>query len=142
MQMPTTTNQSQGDSHQSLISSINSQNFSSESHQAIRPTPNDNNSNNCQETKTVEPRKRDGQYTKKKRDSSITTYDSCSHKTRRLMKYNKRSQSIDKKDQEEKDDVELCPICGDTASSHMHYGGRSCASCRAFFRRTVVKQSR
>ena len=31
----------------------------------------------------------------------------------------------------------VCEVCGDKASNHLHYGGRSCHSCRAFFRRTV-----
>ena len=30
-----------------------------------------------------------------------------------------------------------CPICGNEASKHVHYGGKACTSCRAFFRRSV-----
>jgi Zinc finger, C4 type (two domains) len=30
-----------------------------------------------------------------------------------------------------------CPICGNEAGRHVHYGGRACTSCRAFFRRSV-----
>merc|ERR1712179_142734 len=30
-----------------------------------------------------------------------------------------------------------CKVCGDKESKHVHYGGRSCQSCRAFFRRYV-----
>ena len=142
MQMPTTTNQSQGDSPQFLISPINSQNFTSESHQSIRSTPNKKDSNNCQEAKTVKLSKRKHLTTKRKRDSSNTTNDISSNKICLSMKYNKQSQSPKRRDKREKSKVKLCPICGDTASSHMHYGGRSCTSCRAFFRRTVVKQSR
>ena len=36
--------------------------------------------------------------------------------------------------------LDTCRICGDAASKFIHYGGRSCQSCRAFFRRTVEKQ--
>ena len=36
----------------------------------------------------------------------------------------------------------FCKVCGDKASNHTHYGGRSCHSCRAFFRRTVEVLSR
>ena len=32
-----------------------------------------------------------------------------------------------------------CGVCGDKASKFIHYGGRSCQICRAFFRRTVAK---
>jgi hypothetical protein len=32
-----------------------------------------------------------------------------------------------------------CPVCGDNATQHIHYGGSSCLSCRAFFRRTAKK---
>ena len=38
--------------------------------------------------------------------------------------------------------IEACKVCGDIASTHVHYGGRSCQSCRAFFRRSVVKVSK
>ena len=35
-----------------------------------------------------------------------------------------------------------CPICGnDDAGTHLHYGGRGCSSCRAFFRRAVQSNS-
>ena len=30
-----------------------------------------------------------------------------------------------------------CPVCGDTAVAHFHYGGMCCYSCKAFFRRVV-----
>ena len=36
----------------------------------------------------------------------------------------------------------FCKVCGDKASIHVHYGGRSCASCRAFFRRSVEAKAR
>ena len=35
----------------------------------------------------------------------------------------------------------FCKVCGDTASKHSHYGGNSCYSCRAFFRRAVEAES-
>lgn len=31
----------------------------------------------------------------------------------------------------------ICQVCGEMAGRHNYYGGRSCQSCRAFFRRTV-----
>ena len=36
----------------------------------------------------------------------------------------------------------VCKVCGDTASNYIHYGGRSCHSCRAFFRRSIEAASR
>jgi len=35
-----------------------------------------------------------------------------------------------------------CKVCGDKESKHVHYGGRSCQSCRAFFRRYVKTLTR
>ena len=32
-----------------------------------------------------------------------------------------------------------CPICSEVAIDHLHYGGIGCYSCKAFFRRSVVK---
>ena len=40
---------------------------------------------------------------------------------------------------EESEYTEPCKVCGGISSKFMHYGGRSCPSCRAFFRRTVEK---
>lgn len=36
----------------------------------------------------------------------------------------------------------VCKVCGDTATNHIHYGGKSCPGCRAFFRRTVESIAR
>jgi hypothetical protein len=36
----------------------------------------------------------------------------------------------------------LCKVCGDKESVHVHYGGKSCKSCRQFFRRTIEKSAR
>ena len=33
----------------------------------------------------------------------------------------------------------MCPVCGNLASVHKHYGARVCPSCRGFFRRCVLK---
>jgi len=33
--------------------------------------------------------------------------------------------------------LRLCPVCGNEAGKHVHYGGKACTSCRAFFRRSV-----
>ena len=37
--------------------------------------------------------------------------------------------------------IVVCPICGHEAGKHSHYGGKGCASCRAFFRRSVQNKS-
>ena len=39
-------------------------------------------------------------------------------------------------------DSQTCKICGEFATKHVHYGARSCQSCRAFFRRAVNKFKR
>ena len=36
----------------------------------------------------------------------------------------------------------LCQICGELAGKHSYYGGRSCQSCRAFFRRSAETLAR
>ena len=38
--------------------------------------------------------------------------------------------------------TDTCRICGDKGSSYNHYGGKSCFSCRAFFKRTVEQRYR
>ena len=38
--------------------------------------------------------------------------------------------------------TDTCRICGDKGSSYNHYGGKSCCSCRAFFKRTVEHRYR
>ena len=39
---------------------------------------------------------------------------------------------------EEQTKLDLCNVCGDVASKHTYFGGRSCPSCRQFFRRSVI----
>ena len=39
---------------------------------------------------------------------------------------------------EKQAESDLCKVCGDMASKHTYYGGRSCQSCRQFFRRSVI----
>ena len=36
-----------------------------------------------------------------------------------------------------RDNSTLCLVCGEKAGQHTYYGGKSCQSCRAFFRRSV-----
>ena len=35
-----------------------------------------------------------------------------------------------------------CPVCGETGVIHRHYGGLSCAPCKAFFRRAVTSKKK
>ena len=57
---------------------------------------------------------------------------SMHHQDRKKSK--RRGQS---NDHEYKKKPNICQICGDMAGRHSYYGGRSCPSCRAFFRRFV-----
>jgi len=36
---------------------------------------------------------------------------------------------------------EKCPVCGDNAAKHVHYGAMTCFSCRAFFRRSIQNKT-
>ena len=36
----------------------------------------------------------------------------------------------------------LCRVCEEKSASHRHYGGQSCLSCKAFFRRAVTSSKR
>ena len=45
---------------------------------------------------------------------------------------------VETKHLEEQLEVKLCEVCGDLAGRHIYYGGRSCMSCRQFFRRSVI----
>ena len=37
--------------------------------------------------------------------------------------------------------ISECPICSEVCVNHLHYGGISCYSCKAFFRRSVTAPS-
>jgi hypothetical protein len=39
-------------------------------------------------------------------------------------------------------DTEQCKVCGAATNKHVYYGAVVCTSCRAFFRRNVVKNAR
>ena len=38
--------------------------------------------------------------------------------------------------------TKLCRVCEENSASHRHYGGQSCLSCKAFFRRAVTSCKR
>ena len=38
--------------------------------------------------------------------------------------------------------TKLCQVCEENSASHRHYGGQSCLSCKAFFRRAVTSSKR
>ncbi|XP_023334818.1 oxysterols receptor LXR-alpha [Eurytemora carolleeae] len=42
-----------------------------------------------------------------------------------------------RKDENDDDIFRACKVCGEEAGRHSYYGGQVCASCRAFFRRSV-----
>jgi len=41
---------------------------------------------------------------------------------------------------ESSSNMTLCPVCQESAICHRHYGGFSCLSCKAFFRRAVTSK--
>lgn len=65
-----------------------------------------------------------------------------SRRTHKFTKHRLDEQKSSKPAENGNTMIEICKACGDTASSYVHYGGRSCQSCRAFFRRSIVKFSR
>ena len=38
--------------------------------------------------------------------------------------------------------TKMCQVCEENSASHRHYGGQSCLSCKAFFRRAVTSSKR
>ena len=38
--------------------------------------------------------------------------------------------------------TKMCKVCEENSAIHLHYGGRSCLSCKAFFRRAVTSSKR
>ena len=54
----------------------------------------------------------------------------------------KKQEEKEKLTKSYKNPVRFCKVCGDKESSYVHYGGNSCKSCRAFFRRAVEKLTR
>ena len=46
------------------------------------------------------------------------------------------------KNVEEQAESDLCKVCSDKAGKHHYYGGKSCKSCRQFFRRSVKSYRR
>ncbi len=48
-----------------------------------------------------------------------------------------KTEDGEQQQQQQQPSLLICPICGNEAGKHVHYGGRACTSCRAFFRRSV-----
>ena len=55
--------------------------------------------------------------------------------------YKKAKENTKAKENLQNDSI-LCKVCGDGATKYNHYGGRSCAGCRAFFKRSVEQYKR
>ena len=71
----------------------------------------------------------------------ISRDKSCSRNKHKSKKHQLKDDNSSKHVQQDNTMPESCKVCGGIASIHVHYGGRSCQSCRAFFRRSVVKFS-
>ena len=74
-------------------------------------------------------------------ETSEKTEDQLSQLERKTL-HSKEIPSVKIKNVEEQAEPELCKVCGDKASKHSYYGGKSCPSCRQFFRRSVKAFSR
>ena len=84
-----------------------------------------------------------GKVLPKNANKKIISRDkSCSRNKYKSKKHQSKEDINSKHVQHDNTIPESCKVCGDVASIHIHYGGRSCQSCRAFFRRSVVKFSR
>ena len=81
-----------------------------------------------------------------KESRKVIMKKSNSKKNKNLKKNLKKATKSIKMDERVKENEEsnstLCKVCGDTATKYIHYGGRSCASCRAFFRRSAESAKR
>ena len=145
MLVPKMANKSPAEHPTLLLSSMNAPNFSFESHESVSSNQDNIGSNTCPQTEKVVQAQTNQVVNKRKRTSSSISNDIVVNEKKEFLENNAKielNENDDKTKETEDDAVKLCPVCGDTASSHTHYGGRSCASCRAFFRRSVIKQSR
>ena len=73
-----------------------------------------------------------------KRTSSRTTRKN----SKALSSIYKKAREKIKAQEKNQNDSILCKVCGDGATKYNHYGGRSCAGCRAFFKRSVEQYKR
>ena len=79
----------------------------------------------------------------KKNMESIRAFSRTAKKDAKVLCSIHKNARQKKKAQENlQNDPILCKVCGDVATKYNHYGGRSCASCRAFFQRSVDQYKR
>ena len=69
-------------------------------------------------------------------NTSENTKDPLSQLARTTV-HCERTLGVEARNAEEQAKSEFCGVCGDTAGTHFYYGGKSCKSCRQFFRRSV-----
>ena len=71
------------------------------------------------------------------RREHISSYCSTS-----MQNPEEKSTQLVKFEENQLETTTLCPICHEgNAGKHKHYGGKACASCRAFFRRSVENEA-
>ena len=97
-------------------------------------------------TVTTKPDRRTGKgnisYGNRKRSSNKVSKKDSKMDNNKPKKYDSPDTNNSKDEELNKEKIDLCKVCGNKATRHVHYGGRSCQSCRAFFRRSVIKSKR
>ena len=83
-----------------------------------------------------------GSFNKRKRISTTAIKKGSKKRNNKSKKYDNRKSANAQHAEKHNEKIARCKVCGNKATKHVHYGGRSCGSCRAFFRRSVIKYYR
>ena len=121
----------------SLVQTRKNSSFEAENQRPYQniPRPEKMSRNNLREAKYLQ-----------KVEKKMTNSKAFSRTTRKdakvLYSIYKKAKEKTKAQENLQNDSNLCKVCGDGATKYNHYGGRSCAGCRAFFKRSVEQYKR